>query len=186
MAVSYAVALAESAQASNTLDAIHADVETFAAYSLSNAGIASVLANPVLSDEKKKDLVAKIAKEGSFSPVFVSFLNLLINKRRINLINQVLAEFEAIYCDLSDTQARVPNALSRRGTAPGAARLGKAAPLANRVWGVIPFAIAAATRPCRALFGASDGLGAWPRPWFVSARRGRGIRRPSERRAPQP
>jgi F-type H+-transporting ATPase subunit delta len=126
--VSYAVALAESAQASNTLDAIHADVETFAAYSLSNAGIASVLANPVLSDEKKKDLVAKIAKEGSFSPVFVSFLNLLINKRRINLINQVLAEFEAIYCDLSDTQARVPRPLSRCGTAPGAARLGKAAP----------------------------------------------------------
>ena len=109
VAASYAVALAESAQASNTLDQIHADVETFAAYSLSNAGIASVLSNPVLSDAKKKDLVAKIAKEGSFSPVFVSFLNLLISKRRINLIDQVLAEFEAIYCDLSDTQARAPS-----------------------------------------------------------------------------
>lgn len=104
VAVSYAVALAESAQASNTLDQIHADVETFSAYSLSNTGIASVLANPVLSDAKKQDLVAKIAKEGSFSPVFVSFLNLLIKKRRINLINQVLVEFEAIYCKLSDTQ----------------------------------------------------------------------------------
>jgi F-type H+-transporting ATPase subunit delta len=128
VAVSYAVALAESAQASNTLDQIHADVETFAAYSLSNAGIASVLANPVLSDEKKKDLVAKIAKEGSFSPVFVSFLNLLINKRRINLINQVLAEFEAIYCDLSDTQARVPGTMNRCAGAGAAGSVGKAAP----------------------------------------------------------
>ena len=119
MAASYAVALAESAQASNTLDQIHADVETFSAYSLSNAGIASVLSNPVLSDAKKKDLVAKIAKEGSFSPVFVNFLNLLITKRRINLINQILAEFEAIYCDLSDTQARALPTLCCAWLQPG-------------------------------------------------------------------
>jgi hypothetical protein len=112
VAASYAVALAESAQASNTLDQIHADVETFAAYSLSNAGIASVLANPVLSDAKKKDLVAKIAKEGSFSPVFVNFLNLLITKRRINLINQVLLSSRPSTATCP-TRRRVPEARGR-------------------------------------------------------------------------
>ncbi len=106
MASSYAVALAEAAQAANALDAVHADCETFAAYALSNKAIAQVLANPVLSDVKKKDLVAKLAKEGSFSPLFLSFLNLLIQKRRIRLVDQVLVEFEAIYCKMSDTQAR--------------------------------------------------------------------------------
>ena len=138
VAASYAVALAESAQASNTLDQIHADVETFSAYSLSNAGIASVLSNPVLSDAKKKDLVAKIAKEGSFSPVFVNFLNLLISKRRINLINQILAEFEAIYCDLSDTQARTRVMRCCAGVKPAtllwAARRGWRSLHGIRVW----------------------------------------------------
>jgi len=104
VAASYAVALAEAAQGAGALEAVHADAETFAAYSLANAGIATVLANPVLSDAKKKELVAQLAKEGSFTPLFLSFLNLLINKRRVGLVAQVLTEFEAIYCKLTDTQ----------------------------------------------------------------------------------
>lgn len=101
------MALAESAQASGSLDAVHADAETFAAYSLSNGAILKVLANPVLTDAKKKDLIAKMAKEGSFSTLFVSFLNLLVDKRRIVLVDQVLAEFEEIFCSLTDTQVRL-------------------------------------------------------------------------------
>ncbi len=110
----YAVALAESAQAAGSLDAVHADAETFAAYSVSNAGILSVLGNPVLADSKKKDLIAKMAKEGSFSPLFVSFLNLLVDKRRIVLVDEVLAEFEEIFCSLTDTQARISVASGAR------------------------------------------------------------------------
>jgi len=179
VAASYAVALAESAQASNTLDQIHADVETFSAYSLSNAGIASVLSNPVLSDAKKKDLVAKIAKEGSFSPVFVNFLNLLITKRRINLINQVLAEFEEIYCDLSDTQARALPALCCAwfGAAallwPLAARLARRAAESGFGACIILCASAAAARPHRALFGPLDGATGCARFMRDTARRSR-------------
>jgi F-type H+-transporting ATPase subunit delta len=102
------VALAESAKASGTLEAVHGDCETFAAYCSANAGVLSVLENPVLSASKKKDLISKMAKEGGFSTLFVSFLGLLVDKRRTPLTQQVLAEFEAIYCGLTDTQARAP------------------------------------------------------------------------------
>ena len=39
-----------------------------------------------------------------FSALFVSFLGLLVDKRRTGLTSQILAEFEAIYCNLTDTQ----------------------------------------------------------------------------------
>ena len=100
----YAVALADSAQASGNLEAVHQDCETFAAYAAASPGILTCLANPVLTDEKKKDLITKMAKESSFSPLFVSFLGLLVDKRRTGLTAQILDEFEAIYCGLTDTQ----------------------------------------------------------------------------------
>lgn len=46
--------------------------------------------------------------QGSFSPIFTNFLNLLIDKRRVNLIGAIVEEFEAIYCDITDTQASGP------------------------------------------------------------------------------
>ena len=100
--------MAEAAQAAGSLEAVHGDAETFAAYCAANRSIVGVLSNPVLTDAKKKDLIAKMAKEGSFSPLFVSFLNLLVDKRRISLVDEILADFEEIYCGLTDTQARGP------------------------------------------------------------------------------
>ena len=102
----YAVALAESAKAAGNLEAVHGDCETFSAYAAASAGVLTVLENPVLADSKKKDLIAKMAKEGNFSPLFVSFMGLLVDKKRTGLTTQILAEFEAIYCGLTDTQAR--------------------------------------------------------------------------------
>lgn len=104
MAASYAGALAESAQASGTLDAIHGDCEKLAGWAESDGDVVSVLSNPVLGDDKKKDLIAKMGKEGGFSPVFVQFLDLLVDKRRADILAQVLSEFEQIYCDLTGTQ----------------------------------------------------------------------------------
>ena len=98
------MALAESAQGAGSLDAVHADAETFAAYCSANRSIVDVLSNPVLTEGKKKDLVAKLAKEGNFSALFVNFLNLLVDKRRIALVDNILADFEEIYCGLTDTQ----------------------------------------------------------------------------------
>ena len=114
--------MAEAAQAAGSLEAVHGDAETFAAYCAANRSIVGVLSNPVLTDAKKKDLIAKMAKEGSFSPLFVSFLNLLVDKRRISLVDEILADFEEIYCGLTDTQARGP-ASGREST--GAGRLAR-------------------------------------------------------------
>jgi F-type H+-transporting ATPase subunit delta len=39
-----------------------------------------------------------------FSALFVSFLGLLVDKRRTGLTAQILDEFDAIYCSLTETQ----------------------------------------------------------------------------------
>lgn len=99
----YAAALAESAQASGTLEAVHGDCEKMGAFD-AGSPLVAVLSNPVLDDAKKRDVLAKMAAEASFTPVFVSFVNLLIDKRRANLLDQILARFEEIYCSMTDTQ----------------------------------------------------------------------------------
>ena len=145
MSSGYAAALADTAKAAGQLDNVHADTETLAAYMKANAGIATFLRNPVIGESKKKEVIAKIAKEararrqlaseplpaeclraeaaaqggwsllrcelctqGSFTPTFANFLNLLVDKRRIALSSDICEEFEEIYCNLTDTQARPP------------------------------------------------------------------------------
>jgi len=98
------VALAESAKAGGSLEAVHDDAQAFSAYCAADRGTLACLSNPVLADSKKKDLIAKMAKDSSFSPLFVSFLGLLVDKRRIALVEEILAQFEEIYCGLTDTQ----------------------------------------------------------------------------------
>jgi len=109
----YAAALADTAKAAGQLDNVHADTETLAAYMKANAGIATFLRNPVIGESKKKEVIAKIAKEGSFTPTFANFLNLLVDKRRIALSSDICEEFEEIYCNLTDTQVATVTSASK-------------------------------------------------------------------------
>lgn len=122
------------------LEAVHNDAEALAGYMKANSAIAAFLKNPVIDDKKKKDIVTKIVREarlqpectrtrppaplarhvsegsrlflvqGSFSPIFANFLNLLVDKRRMQLVGNIVEEFEVIYCNLTDTQVSVVNA----------------------------------------------------------------------------
>jgi F-type H+-transporting ATPase subunit delta len=100
----YAAALADTAQAAGSLETVHNDTETMLAYMKSNGGIASLFINPTISDKKKKEIISKISKEGSFTPIFTNFLNLLVDKRRSGSTMSICEEFDLLYCKLTDTQ----------------------------------------------------------------------------------
>jgi F-type H+-transporting ATPase subunit delta len=103
---SYAKALVELAEEKNTLESVHADVDTLAGLVSANQKLAELLFNPVVESGKKKAVVAKISKEAGFQKYTTNFLNLLVEKDRMNLLNEICESFEEQYCTLTDTQVR--------------------------------------------------------------------------------
>ncbi|KAF6256424.1 chloroplast ATP synthase subunit delta precursor [Scenedesmus sp. NREL 46B-D3] len=101
---SYAKALVELAEEKNTLESVHADVDTLAGLVGANQKLAELLFNPVVESGKKKAVVAKISKEAGFQKYTTNFLNLLVEKDRMNLLNEICESFEEQYCTLTDTQ----------------------------------------------------------------------------------
>ena len=71
-----------------------------------NHQIKTFLFNPVMTEDKKKDVVKKIAKEAGLSKYTVNFLNLLVDVDRIVAIEEILNAFEQTYCKMTDTQVR--------------------------------------------------------------------------------
>lgn len=102
----YANALIEIAQENNSLDDVHQDVDALQSLFNENQQIKDFLFNPVMTEDKKRDVVKKIGKEAGLSKYTVNFLNLLIDKDRIQAIEEILDAFEKTYCKLTDTQVR--------------------------------------------------------------------------------
>lgn len=102
-AAGYAAALAELSQANNDLEKINKDVEGLGEL-LNNNELYDFLVSPVIDGDKKKSILKTLAEDAKFSDVTLSFLNLLVDKKRIELIKDVIKEFEAIYNELTDTQ----------------------------------------------------------------------------------
>jgi len=100
----YAAALVDACKSNGVLEQVHADMETLDSYVKSNASVAGFLANPTVVPEKKKEILAKIGKEAGFHSYTNNFLNLLVDKRRENQIESIIAEFETLFCDATDTQ----------------------------------------------------------------------------------
>jgi len=114
----YASALVDACAKTGVLEQVHTDMETLNSYVTANASVAGFLANPTMAVEKKKDILAKLAKEAGFHPFTSNFLNLLVDKRRENQLTSIIAEFETLFCEATDTQVRRgatrKRALSRR------------------------------------------------------------------------
>ena len=81
-------------------------METIAAYMAANPSMESFLANPVMEEKQKKDVLSKLGKEADFHPFTSNFLNLLVDKKRIGNIADIVEEFENLYCESTDTQVR--------------------------------------------------------------------------------
>jgi len=106
-------ALAETAQAAGVLESVHQDVETLAGYVKLNPDFMQFMSNPVVADQRKKDLVDSLASEAGFHAYTSNFMMLAIDKGRAVLMPVILEAFDNIYCDLTETQvAKVTSAIA--------------------------------------------------------------------------
>lgn len=103
---SYALALADIAKSNNTLDATAADVEKIEKL-FSEPSVSKYFTNPTIDDEKKKELLDEVASSSSLQPHTANFLNILVEAKRINLIKDIVKEFEAVYNRLTDTELAI-------------------------------------------------------------------------------
>ena len=102
VASSYASALLELASATGSLEAIHADMD--ALEGVCNDELMTFLVNPLMEQKKKEEILKKVASEGQFSQATANFLQLLVAKRRIAFLKEIIEEFDGLYCEATDTQ----------------------------------------------------------------------------------
>lgn len=105
-AAGYASALLELANSANALEKIHSDIEAFSNL-LNNKELTEFLANPTIGEIQKKGIVKTLAQDGNFHEYTVNFLNLLVDKKRINLGKDIADDFEALYCEMTETQVAI-------------------------------------------------------------------------------
>lgn len=101
---SYAKALVELADEKGSLEQVHADIDAVASLLKENSKLTELLYNPVVEASKKKSVLAKIVAEAGFQAYTSNFLNLLVEKDRIRLLDEICESFEEQYCALTDTQ----------------------------------------------------------------------------------
>uniref|UniRef100_A0A0D6R8U2 ATP synthase delta chain, chloroplastic n=1 Tax=Araucaria cunninghamii TaxID=56994 RepID=A0A0D6R8U2_ARACU len=107
----YAAALLEIGQANNMLEVINRDMEKLS-HLLKNQEVYDFLINPIVENDKKKSILKAIADDAKFHTHILSFLNLLVDKKRMDIVKNIVKEFGSIYNELTDTQvATVSSAL---------------------------------------------------------------------------
>jgi hypothetical protein len=106
VATGYASALSEACGDKAALESVHADMETITAYMAANPAVGAFLKNPTMEGKVVKDVLSKLGDEADFHPFTRNFLNLLVDKKRINSILSIAEEFENLYCESTDTQVR--------------------------------------------------------------------------------
>ncbi|XP_061342326.1 ATP synthase delta chain, chloroplastic [Gastrolobium bilobum] len=106
VAASYASALADVANSSNTLDATTTDVEKIDEI-FSDPKVFDYFCNPTIEVEKKRKMVDDIATSSGFQPHTRNFLNVLVDSQRIDVIQEIAKEFELVFNTLTDTELAV-------------------------------------------------------------------------------
>ena len=96
--------MVDACKSAGALEAVHDDLETVAGYLAANEGTAAFLANPVVAEEKKKEILKKLAGEASFHAFTTNFMQLLVDKKRMSQLSAIIDEFEALFCEATDTQ----------------------------------------------------------------------------------
>ena len=66
--------------------------------------IGGFLNDPFVGEEEKGRLVREIAAKGGFEKQVVKLTKMLIEKKRLGILNEVLSEFERIYDELCGTE----------------------------------------------------------------------------------
>lgn len=92
----YAKSLLDLAQEQGQLDAVKGDVESVISVLKSNSELLAVLKNPIISGDKKRNILAAIF-EGKLNPTIVSFFYILVNKGRGAILLDIVQEFVREY-----------------------------------------------------------------------------------------
>lgn len=103
---SYAAALADVAKSNGTLEATSADLDKVEKI-FSERPIYDFFVNPTISIEKKREVLDEITKESKVQAHTANFLNILIDMKRIELIRDIVKEFEIVFNKLTDTELAV-------------------------------------------------------------------------------
>ncbi|KAJ7296185.1 hypothetical protein O6H91_Y139000 [Diphasiastrum complanatum] len=103
VAAGYAVALADLANSKKALEAVNRDMDKLSAL-LKKQELFDFLANPVVVDEKKKSILKTLSDDANFQEYTLNFLYLLVDRKRLDIIQDIISAFEEIYNNLTDTQ----------------------------------------------------------------------------------
>nr|GMC65865.1 ATP synthase delta chain, chloroplastic [Ipomoea batatas] len=102
-AESYAVSLCDVSKSNRTLEKTSADLEKIEKV-FTEESVFDFFANPIMSDEKKREVVAEIAKSFELQLHVVNFLNILVDMDRMELIKDIMQEFEMVYNKITDSR----------------------------------------------------------------------------------
>ncbi|KAA8538013.1 hypothetical protein F0562_027407 [Nyssa sinensis] len=103
---SYATAIADVAKANGTLETTSADMEKLDKI-FSDPNVYGFFTNPTIDIENKRKVIDEIASSSSLQPHTANFLNILIDMKRIELIKEIVKEFEVVYNKLTDTELAI-------------------------------------------------------------------------------
>ncbi|KAL2623144.1 hypothetical protein R1flu_003349 [Riccia fluitans] len=99
----YALALAELSESLGILSKVMRDVENLNRL-LEHEELLEFLQNTEVADEKKKSVLRTLAEDGNFQDQMITFLNVLVDKKRVGILKEILNQFENICDDLDGMQ----------------------------------------------------------------------------------
>lgn len=88
----YAKSLIDLSREQGNLDAVKTDMEQFVGVLKQNPKLAAVLKNPIMKQDKKKNILAALF-EGKIQPSISAFFNILVNKGRAGILYDIALEF---------------------------------------------------------------------------------------------
>lgn len=103
---SYAAALADVAKSNGTLEATSGDMEKVDNL-FSDSQIYDFFVNPTIDLENKRKVLDEITSSSKLQPHVANFLNILIDMKRIELVKEIVKEFELVFNKLTDTELAI-------------------------------------------------------------------------------
>lgn len=100
---SYALALADLAQSTSSLDTTMSDIEKVEKV-FCDPAVISFFGNPTISLEKKKDVIDELVKSSELQTNTANFLNVVLDGERTDLLPEIVQEFERYFNKKTNTE----------------------------------------------------------------------------------
>merc|ERR1719436_219597 len=107
VAIELVEGLVKLASSKNILDGVKSDLDNLNCMIKENPSLHDAMVNPMVSTESKLKFIGEVSTEATFNEPTTRFLNLVIEKGRIDCILEIIEEFEAEYCKATETKVAV-------------------------------------------------------------------------------